>query len=144
MIINSRISNSFVFNGVWYVTISMRHGSAISYRQRRTWVSALTQETIVGGQTVGGESVDSISEINTCIQDSSTHSGRSFQKLTQFFIIALYNIAHYSLLSLATTGHVIFTPRPGVPPEGRHTRPGGISITYDIYIYIYDKGIREY
>ena len=38
--------------------------------------------------------------------------------------IALYNIIY------------IYTPRPGVPPEGRHTRPGGISITYDIYIYM--------
>ena len=24
----------------------------------------------------------------------------------------------------------MYTPRPGVPPDGRHTRPGGISITY--------------
>ena len=35
-----------------------------------------------------------------------------------------------------------------LPPgrEGRHTWPGGTSITYDIYIYVcvYDKGIREY
>ena len=90
--------------------------------------------------------MDSSSEINTC-------SGRSFQQLTQFFIIALYNyiilniIPYYHKHSLTTTGNVILTTtttsytqvlhnqtmtsleksRPGAPP-GVAERLGGEDV----------------
>ena len=74
-------------------------------------------------------------------------SGDSIQSIGNFILQLFWLIHVFSWLSMQVYEQVcwyeiytrnlcicIITPRPGVPPEGRHTRPGGISITYDIQL----------